>query len=124
MEQGPAKKKQGPKTKKKKVRRCGKKLMKVRQAVLNARKNLPNKTKSEAAPTSKPEKNTGADDIKPGGYKPGKFREARLEFIRCQMQKQSLPWKEASKLWLPSAERASLLQGMSKSELSKRRFNN
>ncbi|OLP87051.1 Retrovirus-related Pol polyprotein from transposon TNT 1-94 [Symbiodinium microadriaticum] len=112
--------------KSRKGRRKANKFRRVRQAVMNAKKNAltkPKKSDTASAPTSKPKRTAGADEVKPGSYAPGKFRDARLDFIRRQMREQGLSWKEACKLWLPSAERASFLQGMSKSELSKRRFN-
>ncbi|CAE7727601.1 unnamed protein product, partial [Symbiodinium necroappetens] len=112
--------------KSRKRRRKANKFRRVRQAVMNAKKNeltKPKRPDAASAPTSKPKRTAGADEVKPASYAPGKFRDARLDFIRRQMHEQSLSWKEACKLWLPSAERASFLQGMSKSELSKRRFN-
>ena len=112
--------------KSRKRRRKANKFRRVRQAVMNAKKNeltKPKRPDAASAPTSKPKRIAGADEVKPASYAPGKFRDARLDFIRRQMHEQSLSWKEACKLWLPSAERASFLQGMSKSELSKRRFN-
>ncbi|CAE7876009.1 hypothetical protein AK812_SmicGene47015 [Symbiodinium microadriaticum] len=121
---GKNRKKQGPK-KKLKGPKVSKKFRRVRKALRKAKKSKHQpeneKIAAEAStPTSK-KRSGGANDM-PGSYVPGKFREARLEFIRGQMEKCSLPWKEACKLWLPSAERAALLQGMSASERSKRRF--
>ena len=55
-------------------------------------------------------------------YKPGNFKEERFKFIYETMKEKGIPFKEASKLWIPSARRASLLDGLSKSELQRRRF--
>ena len=59
----------------------------------------------------------------PPKYVPGKFRAARLEWIREAVKEQGVNWREACQLWHTSTRKAELLQGMSKAELSKRRFN-
>ena len=55
-------------------------------------------------------------------YNPGSFREARLEFIYNKMEAEGLRFMEAAKLWMPSSERASMLRGLSSTELARRRF--
>ena len=55
-------------------------------------------------------------------YKPGSFKEERFKFIYETMKEKDIPFKEAAKCWLPSAHRASLLEGLPKTELQRRRF--
>ena len=94
-------------------------------------KGTSGKKKHPAKKRKKGNKKTGKKDATPKRsaeavetcYQPGKFRQARIDFIRKLVEKEGLSWREASQRWLPSPLRASLLAGLSKSELSKRRFN-
>ncbi|CAE7328867.1 unnamed protein product [Symbiodinium sp. KB8] len=54
-------------------------------------------------------------------YVPGTYKEARLSFI-AKKRDRGFSWKEACQKWNQSSKRARWLEGLSKSELSRRRF--
>ena len=86
-------------------------------------------SKKKASPKEKPTKKpyegdalheAGDDDHT---YKPGKFREARIAFIRkARRQNPSLSYKEASTQWNLSNERAEYIASLPLEEQARRRF--
>ena len=95
----------------------------------NKKKKKPKKkTKKAQAKEQKPKKTDKKNkkEAHPDGnapeYKAGNYGQSRLAFIRARMSEQGLKFREASKLWESSEERSKILQGMSRSELLRRRF--
>ena len=80
-------------------------------------KGKKNKKPVEKKPKPKPGTAKAAD----GNYVAGGYSKQRMEFIRAAMA-DGVKFRAASKLWDASAERAHLLEGMSRSELIRRRF--
>ena len=109
-----------------KKNRKSKKGAKKKQSPKKKKKNKSKATKAGKASSSSKEKNADEDPKEKGchelrTYKAGSFQEARLAFIREQVA-EGLAWRDASKLWMGSSARAKLLEGMSQSELIRRRF--
>ena len=71
--------------------------------------------KAEKAKTSKGE--SGAPF-----YNPGAFKDARVKFISETRAAKNVSYQDANQLWMQSAERAKMLEGMPMSELIRRRF--
>ena len=88
------------------------------------KEKTPKQKKKETKPSPKAKKGDAAanDGAGPGAYKAGSFSEARLKFVRATMASNGIRFREASKLWDASTERANLLAGMSRSELLRRKF--
>ena len=55
-------------------------------------------------------------------YKPGEFREERFKFINRMKEKKGISYNEAAAMWKTSKKRATLLSGLSESQMKKRRF--
>ena len=94
-------------------------------------KGKPKKRKCKKAKVQNPSKTDGSISSKGKAkhptdgscnYQPGSFRQERLDFIHKTMEEKSIKFFEAAKYWLPSARRAALLDGLSRSELQRRRF--
>ncbi|CAJ1386243.1 unnamed protein product, partial [Effrenium voratum] len=74
---------------------------------------------SAASPPTQP----SLQQPKPEAYKAGNFNQLRVQHIRkLQAQNPTLKFKDASKQWMLSAERAALLATLPEAELKKRRF--
>ena len=58
----------------------------------------------------------------PPNYSAGSYSQERLRFIRAMVDAKKASFREASAMRNDSAERASLLEGMSHSEKVRRRF--
>ena len=54
-------------------------------------------------------------------YVPGSYKEARLRYI-AKKRERGFSWREACQKWNQSSARASWLEGLSQSELKRRRF--
>ena len=77
--------------------------------------------KTKKHPEEKPKPKPGTAKAANGNYVAGGYSKQRMEFIRAAMA-DGVNFRAASKLWNASAEREHLLEGMSRSELIRRRF--
>ena len=109
-----------PKKKKPKKGKQKKKTKKTSSPKTNAKKEKKKETVKEKA---KPAAAKKVSEPTEGGegYQAGNYAKIRLEFIR-EAVATKIPFREASKLWHTSSERARILAGMSRKELVRRRF--
>ena len=85
-----------------------------------ARKKQKGRAKQSKSQKAKPSRTAKKGEA--SSYKAGSFNEERLKFIKNLREKDGLGWKEASERWMASSKRQGLLDGMSYSELVRRRF--
>lgn len=109
QKKGPGKKTTGAKKKEKKK---GKKAQKAEPVGEEEEKALAISAPPQAVEKERP----GVE------YVAGEFNKLRLEYIKRVRKEQKISFRDASDLWMASAERAELLAGVSVSEMKKRRF--
>ncbi|CAE7267486.1 unnamed protein product [Symbiodinium sp. CCMP2456] len=90
------------------------------------RKCKKNKASGAKATRKTAKQSIAVDSSKPADnqclYKPGAFQEERFKFIRRMKEKKGISYSEASAMWKTSKKRATLLSGLSESQMKKRRF--